>query len=268
MRASLLFSWLTVARAVAEPVTVWATPHDSYSSSVGVLGCKINTDRIAYWPMDIDCTNLCVSLSYGGRSVYLLRIDQSGGAYDVSYDAWNYLMTGYSATSRPTAGGATAMQYENVDISNCADLIHTDDGKLPLSAANSMNFVTSCLSQSSSWVASNYALYNILDSLCEWGYDETCTLDMAKSNQASCPHTLGDPVSLQDSSPVYNVMYPSGKKVEAATGQVVSTAGSPYTSSGGGGAPNSGAGSTSPDWRWLALPAAVVCSFLSLLNGL
>ncbi len=125
--------------------------------------------------------------------VYLLRIDQSGGAYDVSYDAWNYLMTGYSATSRPTAGGATAMQYENVDISNCADLIHTDDGKLPLSAANSMNFVTSCLSQSSSWVASNYALYNILDSLCEWGYDETCTLDMAKSNQASCPHTLGGP---------------------------------------------------------------------------
>jgi len=219
MRRCLSFLWLAVAGRVAAE-TVWATPHDSYSSSVGVVGCKINTDRVAYWPMSIDCNNICVSLSYEGRQVYLLRIDQSGGAYDVSYDAWNYLMTGYSASSHPTAGGATPMEYENVDPWHCANLIHTDEGKLPLSAANSMNFVASCLAQSNSWVARNYVLYNILDSICSWGYDETCTLDLATSNQPSCPHTLGTPVSLQG-APVYNIRYPSGTRVLASTGQIV-----------------------------------------------
>jgi len=221
MRCSVLFSWIiAVTRVAANTTTVWATPHDSYSSSVGVLGCKINTNRVAYWPMSVDCNNICVSLSYGGRSVYLLRVDQSGGAYDVSYDAWNYLITGYSATSKPTAGGATAMEYENVDASMCADLIQTDGHKLPLSAANSMNFVASCLSQSDSWVANNYVLYNILDSDCSWGYDEVCTLDLSISNQPKCPHTLGSPVPLT-SDPVYNIEYPSGDVVLASTGQVV-----------------------------------------------
>ena len=56
--------------------TVWVTPHDSYSSSVGVLGCKIDTDRVAYWPASVDCTNICVSLSYEGRDVKL-RLDTS-----------------------------------------------------------------------------------------------------------------------------------------------------------------------------------------------
>jgi hypothetical protein len=32
-----------------------------YSSSAGVLGCKVNTDRIAYWPMAVDCHNICVA---------------------------------------------------------------------------------------------------------------------------------------------------------------------------------------------------------------
>lgn len=223
MRCSILFSCLTVTtRVAADTITVWATPHDSYSSSVGVLGCKINPNRVAYWPMSVDCTNICVSLSYGGRSVYLLRIDQSGGAYDVSYDAWNYLMTGYSATSKPTAGGATAMEYKNVDASKCADLIHTDGHKLPLSAANSMNFLASCLSQSNSWVGKNYVLYNILDSVCSWGFNEACTLDLSISNQAKCPHSLGTPAALTG-APVYNIQYPSGKQVLASTGgQVVS----------------------------------------------
>jgi hypothetical protein len=223
MRCSVLFSWLgAAALATAKSVTVWATPHDSFSSSVGVLGCKINTNRVAYWPMSVDCTNICVSLSYSGRSVYLLRIDQSGGAYDVSYDAWNYLITGYGATSKPTAGGATAMEYENVDASKCANLIHTDGHKLPLSAANSMDFLASCLSQSQSWVAKNYVLYNILDSICTWGYDEKCSVDLATSNQPKCGHTLGLNTVLTK-NPVYNIEYPSGKEVVAGTQQVVAS---------------------------------------------
>jgi len=257
MRSALLLScWLAASRAAAK--TVWATPHDSYSSSIGVLGCKVNTDRIAYWPMSVDCSNFCVRLSYGDRSVFLLRVDQSGGAYDVSYDAWNYLITGASATADPTAGGATAMEYEDADPSNCANLIHTDDGKLPLSAANSMNFVSSCIAESNSWVGQNYALYNILDSICSWGYDEQCSLDLSKSNQASCPHALGTPVSLT-SAPVYNIQYPSGKRVLASTGQVVP--GNPGSNSA-----ISARGSGQMFMVVLSLAAGLLCH--SLLDGL
>lgn len=48
---------------------------------------KVNTNRVAYWPMSVGCDNLCVKVSNGDRSVNLLRVDQSGGAYDISYDA-------------------------------------------------------------------------------------------------------------------------------------------------------------------------------------
>ncbi len=205
--------------AAAAKQTVYVTPHDSYSSSVGVLGCKINTNRVAYWPASVDCNNICVSLAYGGRSVYLLRIDQSGGAHDVSYDAWNYLTTGHSATADPTAGGAVAMETEDVDVGKCSSLIHTSKGRLPLSAANSMNFLNGCLEQkaagSASWVGKNYELYNILDPICTYGIDETCSLgDWPTQNQATCPHVLGDPVALT-SQPVYNILYPTGEKVLA-----------------------------------------------------
>lgn len=199
------------------------TPHESYSSSVGVLGCKINTNRVAYWPASIDCNNICVKLSYGGRSVHLLRIDQSEGAYDVSYDAWNYLSTGNSASEDPTTGGPVAMDYEYVDADECADLILTDNGKLPLSASNSMNYLASCLDQPSSWVAKNYELYNVLDPVCAWGCDEKCTLDWPSKNQADCPSGLGTAKVLTD-APVYNIQYGSGKTILASSGEVVSNA--------------------------------------------
>lgn len=219
------------ARESAASTTIWATPHESYSSSVGVLGCKINTDRVAYWPASIDCTNICVRVSYGGRSVDLLRIDQSGGAYDMSYDAWNYLLTGESATSKPTAGGATAMEYVDVDPSNCRNLIRTPGSKLPLSAANSMNYLASCLDQPDSWVAKNHILYNVLDPICTWGVDEECKLDWPAANQAACPHTMGSPVELKN-APVYNVQYPSGKRVLAGSGQVVENPGTSLLANG------------------------------------
>ncbi|KAI5865616.1 hypothetical protein GGS23DRAFT_435557 [Durotheca rogersii] len=221
--SALLLSLCAVSHVVAQDGdsgAVWATPHDSYSSSVGVLGCKVDTNRVAYWPGSVDCNNICVSLSYEGRSVNLLRVDQSQGAFDVSYDAWNYLYTGYSATERPAAGGAVPMEFANVDASLCADLIHTDGGKLPLSAANSMNFLASCLGQPDSWVAKNYVLYNILDSTCSWGHDDECALDWPNANQASCASSLGDPVTLT-SAPVYNIRYPSGETVLASSGQIV-----------------------------------------------
>jgi hypothetical protein len=137
------------------------TPHDMYSSSVGVLGCKINTNRVAYWPMSVDCDNICVRVSYAGRSVELLRIDQSGGAYDISYDAYNYLVSGQSATAHPITGGAVTMEVTNIPADNCVQ--HLKAGGLLLSASNSMNYVASCLGQPNSWVARNYRLFNIQD---------------------------------------------------------------------------------------------------------
>lgn len=196
--------------------TAWVTPHEQYSSSVGVLGCKINTNRVAYWPAPIDCDNICVELSHDDRSVKLLRIDQSEGAYDVSYDAWNYLVTGKSARKEPTTGGPIEMEYRNLSASSCKDLIDTKGSKLPLSASNSMNYLASCLDQPKSWVAKNYVLYNVLDPLCSLGFDETCELDWPAANQAECPNPLGTPNEL-DSMPVYNVQYGTGELILASS---------------------------------------------------
>ena len=231
MRWSLVALIAAAARAsvaAAEGGTAWVTPHDSYSSSIGVLGCKIDTNRVAYWPGTVDCNNICVSLTYAGRSVKLLRVDQSGGAYDVSYDAWNYLYTGYSAQEKPAVGGGVPMEYKPLEASACASLIHTDGHKLPLSAANSMNFLASCLDQPGTFVSKNYVLYNILDSVCSMGYDERCTLDYPAANQAKCDHTLGIPAVLK-TAPVYNIQYMTGKRVLASSGQEVPGAASSFS---------------------------------------
>jgi hypothetical protein len=116
---------------------VSVTPHDMYSSSVGVLGCKIDVNRVAYWPSFPSCDNICVKVTANGRSVNLLKIDQSGGAHDISYDAWNYLNVGKSAKEDPTMGNTIEATYEDVDMSQCADLLKpAAGGKLAFSAAN------------------------------------------------------------------------------------------------------------------------------------
>ncbi|WYZ46805.1 hypothetical protein EsH8_IX_001030 [Colletotrichum jinshuiense] len=184
------------------------TPHDMFSSSIGVLGCKINTNRVAYWPNSVGCDDICVKVTNGDRSLHLLRIDQSGGAFDISYDAWNYLSTGKSATEAPTEGGGVAMNWESVDASECKDLLK--DGKLALSASNSMNYLTSCLAQPDSFVAKNHVLYNIQNSACTWGVDEVCNLDLTVSNQAACPSGLGITKALTN-TPVENIAYGTGK---------------------------------------------------------
>ena len=214
--STLLAASATLASAATIPIRPRAegasvTPHEQYSSSVGVVGCKINTNRVAYWPMEVGCNDFCVKVSYEGRSVNLLRIDTSGGAYDISYDAWNYLGFGASATEDPQTGGGIDMEYENVDPSECADLL--DDGRVPLLAANSMNFVSACLNEPDSYIAQNYKLYNILDPVCHNGVDEECTLDLAVSNQPECPSGLGSNAPLD--LPVWNVQYGTGELVKA-----------------------------------------------------
>ncbi|KAM0753268.1 hypothetical protein T439DRAFT_339029 [Meredithblackwellia eburnea MCA 4105] len=179
------------------------TPHEQYGSSIGVPGCKINVNRVAYWPSSPSCTDICVKVTNptAGRSLYLLKIDQSGGAYDISYDAWSYLKTGQGASpsNNPTGGGEN-WDYEFVDASNCGDLL--DDGKLPLMAYNSVNYLVSCLAQPSSFVAQNYVLYNIWNQFCTLGVDEVCTFDLATSNQPPT-QTLNEDIS--------NIAYAGGQ---------------------------------------------------------
>lgn len=196
--------------------SISVTPHDQYSSSAGVLGCKINTDRVAYWPGPVDCNNICVEVSYDGRSVKLLRVDQSGGAHDISYDAWNYLVSGQPARSHPVAGGGVAATYRSLPMDECMaeGLIREPSGKLAFTGANSMNFLAACHAQPGSWVAGNHVIYNIINPTCTYGFDEVCSLDWATQNQATCPHQLGFPNVLA-SQPVYNVLYPTGQVVIA-----------------------------------------------------
>lgn len=210
---------LAASAAVASAATIGkrgqavsVTPHDQYSSSVGVLGCKVNTNRVAYFPGAVDCNKICVKLSYAGRSVHLLKVDSSAGAHDISYDAWNFLTTGQSAAQHPTQGGGVSMSYEDVPAEECKFLLQ--DGKLPLSAANSMNYVSTCLQQPNSFVAKNFELFNIANAVCTLGKNEKCSLNLAQSNQPTCPGTLGLQTPLAGLQ-VMNVAYGTGKKVPA-----------------------------------------------------
>ncbi|KAH8743801.1 hypothetical protein F5883DRAFT_655563 [Diaporthe sp. PMI_573] len=63
--------------------SVKVTPHDKFSSTIGAFGCKVDVNRIAYWPYWPDCS------------------DVSGGAHDISFDTFQYLAFGSFATSSP-----------------------------------------------------------------------------------------------------------------------------------------------------------------------
>ncbi|KAH6970516.1 hypothetical protein BKA56DRAFT_622194 [Ilyonectria sp. MPI-CAGE-AT-0026] len=205
------FTALLAAIAPRDYGCVSMTPHELYGSSIGVLGCKINTNHVAYWPTAVGCDDICVKVSYGGRKVYLLKIDHSEGSYDISYAAWNWLGFGKHATQEPQMGGGITMEYETVHASKCYDLL--DDGKLPLMAANSMNYLASCLSQPNSWVAKNYRLFYIGNDICTLGVDEVCTVNLAVSNQPVCPSGLGSTAELNLT--VINIAYGTGKQIEA-----------------------------------------------------
>lgn len=185
------------------------TPHVEYSSSVGVLGCKINTNSVAYWPTPVDCDEICLRLTSTHGSLTVVKIDSSLSANDVSYNTWNFLATGQYATTHPHVGGAISVEYEFVHASECADILY--DGFLPLSAANSMNYLAECLGKPNSWVAQNYMLFNINDPQCKFGHDEQCNLDEYQHPQ--CPSTLGGTAALD--RPVVNIEYGTGNLVNA-----------------------------------------------------
>jgi hypothetical protein len=179
----------------------------------------INTNRTAYWPSPVDCgESMCLKLTKDDREVYVLRVDQSKPyqqtppAHDVSYDAWNYLYTGYSATVKPTQDGPIEVFYTTVPMtdSNCQALITSSDRKLPISAGTGMIYVKKCLEQPGSWVSTNIGLWNIAKPTCTLGYDEQCTLNLAAPDDSSCPHTLNEQAPLT-TLPVWNIEYGTGK---------------------------------------------------------
>lgn len=191
------------------------TPHEQYSSSIGVLGCLINTNRVAYWPFPVNCDDICVKVTYEGRSLNLLKIDTSGGAFDISYDAWNQLAFGTSAKDDPHYGGGLPMEYEFVDPSECADLL-PPSGKLPITASNGMNYWSQCNSETGSWGHDNIELINILDPVCHYGFNEVCEApDLTVTNQPTCPHTLGLNSPLDPALPVKNIEYGTGREYDA-----------------------------------------------------
>jgi len=185
------------------------TPHQQFSSSMGVLGCMINTDRVAYFPTEPTYDDICIKLTLNGRSVNLLKIDHSEGAHDISYDAFVYLTTGGTGLGNPghidpTPGGSWVAQ----PLSECADLIHTADKKIPLIAASPNFYFSVTPAQQAS-----FEFWNIVNSQCTYGYDEKCYLPTG-ANQLTCPHITGAQPPLT-TMPVYNIDVATGKKVLA-----------------------------------------------------
>ncbi|KAI0021920.1 hypothetical protein F4780DRAFT_735937 [Xylariomycetidae sp. FL0641] len=189
------------------------TPHDSYSSSIGVLGCKVNVNRIAYFPFQPDCNRLCIKITHTAsqRHLHVLHVDGSGGAHDISYDAWSMLTNGQGAKEHPTAGGGEPMTWKYADISMCADIIDSSEGgRLPL-GSTSTNYLADC--PANSWVREHFQVYNIGSSGCVYGYNEICnyTGPITWTSQPVCPHTTGYQNRLEG-LPVVNILYPTGEE--------------------------------------------------------
>jgi hypothetical protein len=104
-------------------------------------------------------------------------------------------------------GAGVDATYKNCPMSECAHLLKDSNNKLAFSAANSMSFVSSCMSNA--WFCENYALHNIANSACTFGLDELCSLD---ENPAlpTCPNGLGSTTPLKLADPVMDVVYGTG----------------------------------------------------------
>lgn len=122
---------------------------------------------------------------------------------------WNYLATGYYGTDRPITGGEFPVEYEFIHPSECADILH--QGFLPLSVANSMNYLTKCLNEPNGWVAQNYKLFNINDPQCRLGHDQQCSLDGNQYPQ--CPSSLGENAIPETDITVVDIEYGTGNAI-------------------------------------------------------
>ena len=184
--------------------SVQVTPHDSYSSSIGVLGCKVDPNRIAYFPSFPSCASLCKRVSHAGRSLVLLHADTSGGAYDISYDAFVQLVTGQSARVNPIAADPTVMEVEDVPTGDPACRALLPGGRLPM-MASSPNWALGC----PGWEGL-VEFWNVMDTQCRWGRFEICGFD---GNVPSCPSGMANPTwVIPPDQHVKNIEYMTGKE--------------------------------------------------------
>jgi hypothetical protein len=165
--------------ATIDAITIM--PQADYASSLGVLGCKVNTDLAASWPKPADCENLCIRITTSTRTLHVLHVDQSASAYGISSYAWDVLTSGETSP----AGEGALIAYEFVSTRECTHILHED--ALPLSATISVGFLTRCLSDPNSWVAQNFRLFNFHDPQYQEGAEEECDLDLSIRQQPFCP---------------------------------------------------------------------------------
>ncbi|RDA87791.1 hypothetical protein CP532_2443 [Ophiocordyceps camponoti-leonardi (nom. inval.)] len=173
-----------------------ATAHVQYSSSIGVLGCKgVDLSRIAFFPGTPSCDDICVKVTYQGRSVNLLRIDSSGsapspdnsGTFDMSCQAYDFLVHGTDNKDSCKTGDRTPMSYETVDPQECKHLL--TDGVLPISAPNPNYYVECAKSPTFNQGSLKLKLFNINDARCQYGIDEECS--WSGVGDPKCPSGLG-----------------------------------------------------------------------------
>ncbi|KAF2148222.1 hypothetical protein K461DRAFT_282639 [Myriangium duriaei CBS 260.36] len=185
---------LSLAAADYGVKTATFTPHVQYASSMGVLGCKINTNRVGYLPMWPGCDNLCYKIHNPatGNSVNILHVDSSAAAYDISADAFNYLVTGQGAKGNAVDPNPTTMEYSVVSMDQCYDIINGNTTKLPILAKNP-DAVSNCIAnEPKSWLANHYALYNLANSCCSYGEDVPC--EFPDLTELSIPPTCGSSI--------------------------------------------------------------------------
>ena len=196
---------LTLGLASAETISV--TPHAQFASSVGVLGCLIDINRVAYFPSPPSCQSPCIRLKDNahGREVTLLHIDSSEGAYDISYDAWNYLMTGSSARDDPNEGGNLEVDSEQLSLEDesCKALLSGTGGKIPVMA---------CSPQWGLECPDAVEFRNIGLSTCTTGTDEVCEVNESLVN---CPSGDEGAVAELVGMAVENIEYGTGNIVPA-----------------------------------------------------
>lgn len=196
---------LTLGLASADTISV--TPHEQFSSSVGVLGCLIDTNRVAYFPSFPSCKSPCLRLKDKdhGREVTLLPLDSSKGAHDISYDAWNYLKTGSSAREDPSQGAGIEVDAEELflDDEDCQALLSETDGRIPI-MAKSPQWGLKC--------PEAVEFRNIGTSTCTTGTDEVCDVN---GSLVDCPSGDKGGVAELEGMAVENVEYGTGKIVGA-----------------------------------------------------
>ncbi|KAG9202703.1 hypothetical protein G6514_003955 [Epicoccum nigrum] len=166
--------------------TIALDSHVEYSSSMGVIGCLVNTNRIAYFPMTPPCSNPCIKLTApNGKSINVLHIDQSGGSYDISMDAYKTLKygAGWASINALPEAKWDGVKYEYVPMDQCKDIL--PEGKLPVLAKSPNKYVECAASEPQSFWAKNTQFYDIDDTRCLRGVMQKCEM-VPPNNTPTC----------------------------------------------------------------------------------